>query len=60
MSKSTAAISRALPEDQMVTKNMLIIKLIAPFALFRLNNAYTPRDKVIDEETIKGHIYGMY
>jgi len=58
--KSVAAISRALAEDQMVTTNMLRIKLLAPFAFRCLTSEYIPSDSETNAELISGHMYGIY
>jgi hypothetical protein len=54
------AISRALADDQRVTKIILRIKIVAPFAFRRLCSAYIPRDSEINAEEISGHMYGIY
>jgi hypothetical protein len=57
---SIADISRALPKDHIVTTNMLSIKLTAPLAFLRFRSAYMPKDRDINAEENKGHIYGIY
>nr|WP_242987373.1 hypothetical protein [Anaerobacterium chartisolvens] len=60
MKKSAADNSRALPPDQIVTTNMLIIKLAAPFEFRRLSSAKIPRESDASAEAKRGHMYGTY
>ncbi|NLL95884.1 MAG: hypothetical protein GX227_02040 [Clostridiaceae bacterium] len=53
-------ISRAFAEDHKVTTIIQSMKLIVPFTLRRLVRAYMPSDRVITDDAINGHMYGIY